>query len=172
MDIPLLTTGESKVYKGLVTLGESTVGNIIKTSQVSHSKIYDILKRLSDKGLVSSINKNGKQYFSASDPDRLHELVEEKKQELEEHQIEIEKKIKQLKTLQNTSQPVSLLSAYEGFKGMKSVLDSLLEKLKKHDELLVLGSPKQFVEQAGGFLKDWQKRRIKKGVICKINFKS
>ena len=47
MEIPFLTMGESKVYQALVELGESPIGNIIKLSKVSHSKIYDILKRLS-----------------------------------------------------------------------------------------------------------------------------
>jgi sugar-specific transcriptional regulator TrmB len=60
MEIPLLTKGESKVYQALLELGESPIGGIIKNSSVSHSKIYDILKRLAKKGLVSTIIRNGR----------------------------------------------------------------------------------------------------------------
>jgi hypothetical protein len=34
--------------------------------------------------------------------------------------------------------------------------------------VLILGTPKQIGEQAGGYLKAWQQQRIGKGVICRI----
>lgn len=168
MEIPLLTAGEAKVYQALVELGESPIGNIIKISKVSHSKVYDILKRLSEKGLVSSINKNGRQYFSAAEPERLSELVDEEKERLQVVQHQISDIIKQLNVRKNIATPVSILSAYEGMKGMKGALDLIIDKLKKNEEVLILGSPKKIGEQLGGYLKDWQKRRIAKGALCKI----
>ena len=168
MEIPFLTKGESKVYETLIQLGESSIGNIIKVSGASSSKIYDILKRLSEKGLVSSINKNGKQYFSPSNPERLNEILKEEKKKLEEFDLTLKKVIVNLNSRKNTSKPSSILSSYEGIKGMKTVLESSLENLKKGDEILILGSPKAIGEQAGGYLKDWQKRRIQAGAVCRI----
>jgi len=168
MEIPLLTLGEAKVYKASIELGESSIGNIIKISSVSHSKIYDILKRLARKGLISSINKNGKQYFTAADPNSLKKLVAEEKNKLQSQEKEIEEIIKQLQVRKKITTSTSLLSSYEGIKGMKNILDSVLDEIKKGDEILILGVPKKIIEQAGGYLKDWQKQRIKKGAICKI----
>jgi len=168
MEIPFLTKGESKVYITLVELGESSIGNIIKISGVSSSKIYDILKRLSEKGLVSSINKNGKQYFSSSNPERLNEILKQEKKKLEESDKNLKIIIENLNSRKNISEPLSVLSSYEGINGMKTVLDSILENLKKGDEILILGSPKAVGEKAGGFLKDWQKRRLKTGSVCRI----
>ena len=168
MEIPFLTKGESRVYETLIKLGESSIGNIIKVSGTSSSKIYDVLKRLSEKGLVSSINKNGKQYFSPSNPGRLNEILKEEKKKLEEFDLTLKKVIVNLNSRKNTSKPSSILSSYEGIKGMKTVLESSLENLKKGDEILILGSPKTIGEQAGGYLKDWQKRRIQTGAICRI----
>ena len=168
MKIPLLTSGESKVFHALVKLGETSIGNIIKISGVSHSKVYDILKRLSEKGLVSSINKNGRQFFSASDPSQLLDLIKEKEEELQENKNEISELVIQLQSQKNVSKPTSILSSYEGFGGMKTVLDLTLNTMKKNDEILILGSPKKIGEQAGGYLKEWQKRRIKVGAKCKI----
>lgn len=168
MEIPLLSSGEAKVYQTLVELGESSIGNIIKMSKVSHSKVYDILKRLSDKGLVSSINKNGRQHFSAAEPERLSELVAEEREKLQSIQHQIGNVVEQLSIRKNTATPVSVLSAYEGMKGMKSVIDSTLDKLRKNDEILILGAPRKIGEQLGGYLKAWQKRRLAQGVICRI----
>jgi len=168
VEIPLLTSGESKVYQALIELGETSVGNIIKSSGVSHSKIYDILKRLSEKGLVSSINKNGRQYFSAANPDQLTALVDDEEKKLIKNKENISQLIKQLKLRQDISKPTSILSSYEGFKGMKTVLELVLSKIKRDEEIFVLGSPKKIGNQAGGYLKEWQKKRIEIGAKCKI----
>jgi HTH-type transcriptional regulator, sugar sensing transcriptional regulator len=168
MEIPFLTKGESKVYETLVELGESSIGSIIKVSGVSSSKIYDILERLSKKGLVSSINKNGKQYFSSANPDRLNEILVEEKKKFEDYDQKLKMIVNNLNSRKNISKPLSILSSYEGIHGMKTVLDSVLESLRKGDEILILGSPRSVGEQAGGYLKDWQKRRIKNGAVCRI----
>ncbi|HLF54836.1 MAG TPA: helix-turn-helix domain-containing protein [Candidatus Nanoarchaeia archaeon] len=168
MEIPFLTAGESRVYEALTELGESPIGNIIKLSKVSHSKIYDILKRLSDKGLVSSINKNGRQHFSAASPEALSHLVAEQNAHLEMAQKRMSEVIDVLKVKKNISTPKSVLSAYEGMKSMKAVLDYVITKLGKNDEILILGSPKSIGENLGGYLRDWQKRRLKTGAVCKI----
>ena len=168
MEIPLLTIGESKVYKSLVELGESSIGNILKESGVSHSKVYDILKRLAKKGLVSSINKNGKQFFAPADPKRLSELIKDKEKEIRENKINMNSIITKLNIIKETTQPKSIMSSFEGMKGMKTVLESILKKTRKNQEILILGTPKIMGEQSGGYLKDWQKRRIEKGIICKI----
>ena len=40
------TKGESKIYLALLELGESKVGPLIKSSGISRSKVYDILKEI------------------------------------------------------------------------------------------------------------------------------
>ena len=50
-----LTKGEIKIYFALNELGKATVGPIGEKSKVSKSKIYDILNKLIEKGLVGYI---------------------------------------------------------------------------------------------------------------------
>ena len=168
MNIPQLTAGEAKVYTTLLKINESSIGNILKFSGVSHSKIYDILKRLSEKGLVSTINKNGKQYFSPANPKILQNLIEQKEDTLHQEKEELKKLLPQLLAERNSQKKENLLSAYEGINGMKHLLEEALEEVQKGEEILILGTPIKIVEYAGGYLKDWQKRRIAKGAICKI----
>lgn len=168
MDIPFLTSGETKVYKTLVKIGESSIGDILKFSAVSHSKVYDILKRLAEKGLVSTINKNGKQYFSAADPRTLQYLVQEQEEKIQKEKETLKTLIPQLLAEKNAQTTQNILSAYEGIKGIKHLLEESLAETKKGEEILILGTPVKIVEYAGGYLKDWQKRRIEKGALCKI----
>ena len=76
--------------------------------------------------------------------------------------------IKELKVRQDISKPTSILSSYEGFRGMKTVLDSILDRIRKNEEVLILGTPRKIGDQAGGYLKSWQMKRIALGAKCKI----
>ena len=51
-----MTSGEVSVYLALLDLGISSTGNIIKKSNVSSSKVYLILERLLQKGLISQVD--------------------------------------------------------------------------------------------------------------------
>ena len=77
-----LTKGEIAVYMALLDVGSSTVGPIIDKANVSSSKVYDILERLMDKGLVSFVIKSGTKNFEAADPERLLDYMKEKKRSL------------------------------------------------------------------------------------------
>ncbi len=168
MKIPLLTKGESKVYCALNELGESTVGDIIKISGVSHSKIYDVLKRLSKKGIVSSINKNNKQYFSSAEPKYIIKLIEQEQSRLDKEKSNIRKLIKRLNIKRGKTTPKSPLSSFEGSKGMKIVLEMVLDRMKKDDFVFIIGSPKKILQNYGAYIKEWQKKRIAMGIKCKI----
>jgi len=78
-----LTGGEIKVYLALLELGTSSVGKIIKRSGISGSKTYEVLDRLSNKGLVNSIIKNNVKYFEPSSPDKILSYLEEKQEDIE-----------------------------------------------------------------------------------------
>ena len=168
MNIPQLTEGEAKVYTALIELGESSIGSILKVSGVSHSKIYDILKRLAEKGLVSAINKNGRQYFTPAEPTALGKLITDERRKLDDEENQLKTIIRELDVRKKKTHARSLLSAYEGIKGMKNVLDEVINELDAKDTVLVLGTPRQITEQAGGYLKEWQQRRMQRGAVCKI----
>ena len=63
-----LTAGEARVYLSLLKLGSSKVGAIVGESRVSYSKVYDVLERLANKGLVSHVQIGKVRHFSAAEP--------------------------------------------------------------------------------------------------------
>jgi HTH-type transcriptional regulator, sugar sensing transcriptional regulator len=63
-------------------LGSSKVGEIVKESRVSYSKIYDVLERLGLKGLVSHKTINKIRYFQAVEPYRLYDYIERKEDDV------------------------------------------------------------------------------------------
>ncbi|MFA6398795.1 MAG: helix-turn-helix domain-containing protein, partial [archaeon] len=63
-----LSKGEIKVFLALNRLGESTVGKIVSESEVSKSKVYDILEKLIRKGLAGYIVREDTKYFFVNNP--------------------------------------------------------------------------------------------------------
>ena len=167
-----LTKGESKVYLSLLNLGKSTIGNLLKQSQVSHSKIYDILERLSQKGLISTATEKNKKTFIAQSPERIKEILNIKEQEIKAKKQNLEKLLPELTQIHIKAEPIQEAETLHGIKGIKTFLDSSLNELKKEDVVYVLGAPKQANEKIEAYLLDWHKRRIAKGVKCKIIYNS
>ncbi len=163
-----MSPGEIKVYLALSKLGESTVTPIVYESRVSKSKIYDILERLIDKGLAGYVVKNNIKYFVASDPHAILEYVERKENELSNAKKSVERILPGLLMSREDTQNKRLVEVYEGFLGMKTVREELMDSFRRGDTLLVLGAPKAANDKWEGWLLDFHRKRVRKGVSMRI----
>jgi len=134
------TKGESNIYLSLLRLEESKVGPIIKLSKISRSKVYDILERLIQKGLVGKVEKNGVLFFRAFEPSKILILIEEKKKKLENEATAVKKIMPTLKTISKDHEVK--VSVYEGYEGFKSIIDKTIKELNKGDRYDVMGVSK------------------------------
>jgi len=164
-----LTEGESKVYLALLRIGVSTVGNIVKESHVSSSKIYDILDRLSKNGLVSSVIINNRKNFAAQDPSRLREFIEVKETELAEQKKELDTLVPDLQKIRSLAEPLEDAEIMQGVRGIKTFWEMAMNKLGKGDTVYLIGIPKG-AEKLQAYFSDWNVRRVKKGILCKMIF--
>lgn len=170
-----LTEGEAKVYLALLDLGSARMGVIVKESKVAYSNIYDILRRLSEKGIVSYITKNKTKYFQAASPRNLIEYLNKKEKELTTQKkalLEITpnlEKFQELKIHQDAE-------IFIGIKGLRSAYIKLLSKLDKNDEHLFLYTHKEeYAKKSNLFyfgIKDILSKRKIKGISNKIYSKS
>ena len=130
-----LTRREIDVYLALLGLGSSSVGEIVKRSKVPSSKIYEVLNKLVDRGLVSFIIKGKTKYFQASEPETFLEIVEEKK-------VSIEKIIPDLKSRQNKSKEEGAV-LFSGIDGMKTALRRVLKTLRENEDYFAYIPPSE-----------------------------
>ena len=159
-----LTEGESKVYLSLLKLGTSTIGKIIKESQVSNSKIYDILDRLNKKGLVGISIINNVKHFEAKSPSAINDLISDKEKNIKK----IKEEIPRLQKMYEYAEPIQEAEILQGIRGIKTFTELILNRLKKGDIFYILGAPSEANELMGAYFQDWHTRRVKKGVKCKI----
>lgn len=165
-----LTESEIKVYFALLELESSTVGPIIEKAKVPDSKIYIILEKLKEKGLVSFVIKNNVKHFQASDPKNLISILNEKEQEIIEQKKELEEKIiPQIELKRKLVEEKQEAIVYETVEGLKSAFNLILQTLKAGEEYQVFVLGEALKEKSViRFLQNYHKKRIEKGIIVRL----
>lgn len=162
-----LTESEIKVYLALLELGSTTKGPIVDKSRVASSKIYELLEKLIQKGLVSYVIKSGIKYFEAAPPSRILDYLKEKESELKKQEQEAEKLIPTLELKRSMAGMGSETQVFKGMKGAATSFDDIIKTLKKGDEYYVLGISK-FTPHFERFVVHFHKKRAQQGIKCKI----
>jgi len=165
-----LTDGEIRVYLALIKLGSCTTGPITDKSRVSSSKVYHILEKLLQKGLISYIIKEKTRYYQAEDPIKLNEYINKKEKELQNQKKEISKLIPELQLEKQTEVTKSETQIYKGFKGIQTISDHMYSKLKKGDIFYNIGVPSFQEEKYHAYWHEDHMKRIKLGIKCKLLF--
>ena len=124
LNVPLkeygLTDKEIGVYLQLLPLGTVNLQEIAKRLGYPRTTVYNTLNYLASKGLVSKIIKKGVTYFTAAEPEKLIDNLEEKKRL-------IEGVLPRLKELQENQRQSSNVQIYEGFKGIFTILSDVFK---------------------------------------------
>jgi len=164
-----LSKGEVKVYFALLELGSSTTGQIIKRAKVSRSKVYEMLDRLMQRGLVSFVIKENTKYFEAANPEEILAYVSKQKKKLEEKETQLKKSLPELKAKQKSAKKPQSAKVYEGLKGIKTMYNELLNEMKKGDEYFAVAvEPEVYEGDFLTFIQNYHKRRAEKGVKVKL----
>ena len=164
-----LTEGEIKVYLALLEIGSSTTGPIVEKSGISRSIIYQILEKLMQKGLVSSITKEKTRHFQAAEPNKILEYIDEREKQVKVNRKKVEKLLPELLLKQSMSKK-SEVNMYFGFKGIRTAHEHFFLKLIKGEAYCYLGVPAYQPKEQHLF---WQKdhvKRIKEGITCRLLF--
>lgn len=125
------TDGESKVYLALLSTGTSTIGPIVEKANVSTSKIYIILDKLINKGIVSMVVKNKQKLFSALDPETILDLLEQESKKINKDKEDLKKIVPELKLMRESSSNLPIMEMSKGVKGFENFYN---EALSKHNE--------------------------------------
>ncbi|MCD4666903.1 ArsR family transcriptional regulator [archaeon] len=118
-----LSEKEAKVYLALLKKGPSTVNDIAEKADLVRTTTYDVLKKLKEEGIVGSMNYNKILYFEPATPEKLIQILDERKK----HITSI---LKELKQLRKDIPEIPRSEIYEGKHGVKTVFQIILESKK------------------------------------------
>lgn len=151
---------ESGVYLTLIKEGELTATFIAKLSGIDRVNVYQILEKLKNKGFVSSVVKENKQFFVAAPPKTiLSEL--ERKTEI------FNNKLKSFESIIGEKTKGARVEVFEGKKGISRLLRLFAEK----GDYYFLGGMQEicheFTEDAYIYVKLAQNNKSKGKIIAR-----
>jgi sugar-specific transcriptional regulator TrmB len=156
-----LTKAEVEIYLTLLKIGSSTATKISEKTKLNRSHIYDSLKRLIDKGLVSTYESNNTAYFSPASPETISDYVKDMEKELNNL-------IPELKKLKEIEKQIPKVQLFQGKNGLKTILQDIL---RTREDYIAFGEEGQFqkifpiyIQQ---FLRDIKHFKIKERLLSK-----
>ncbi len=148
------TKGESTVYLALLESGPQIASELSEKSKIHRINLYDLLKKLVEKGLVTHYIKGKTKTYKALPPQTLLKIEKQRIQNLEQA-------IPSLEKLQKTRKDELSAELFIGKAGVKNAID--LVAISK-TEVLLFASGWGFEERYPIYSKQWY-NKIKKNKI-------
>ncbi|MBI2632662.1 hypothetical protein HYW75_06675 [Candidatus Pacearchaeota archaeon] len=150
-----LSRNEIKIYLALLELGPSLMGQICGKTKIHRRNVYDSIEMLKDKGFISSTIINNRNKFEAIDPNRIIDILDEKKINFQKIMDNFPKQSKG-----------SAVRVYTGQNGRKIIFEDKL-KFKETQYVINAHEPSQ---RSSNFIENYHLRRISKRIPLKMLF--
>ncbi|MDB5204522.1 MAG: transcriptional regulator TrmB [Candidatus Taylorbacteria bacterium] len=145
---------ESAVYLALLELGSATNSKIAQKSGLNRITAFEVLKRLSQKGIVSGFKMKGVMYFGALNPQILIKQQRESLGLLEKGLTEL------IQNKADYKRPK--ITTYSTKEGLKQIYE---ETLLSNTEILTFINSKDLRDYFGNdYIENYVKQRVKKGI--------
>ncbi|MEA3329927.1 MAG: helix-turn-helix domain-containing protein [Nanoarchaeota archaeon] len=152
-----LTEKEAKLFLVCLKTGEATANRLTELIDLPRSTVYDLLQKLLNQGLISTIIKGSKTHFIANNPKVLLKSLDDKR-------YKIERIIPQLLNMQNQIHEKPIAEIYEGRKGVIFALDSILNNARY---IKLIGSRKNAIKVIEYHPDNFIAKRIEKKIQIK-----
>lgn len=124
---------EAKIYLVLLELGSGSIAEISRKSGIKRTTVYEVLKPLLKRGLISQTILGRRKKFFAEDP---RAFFQNKKAEM----TALETLIPTLDALRNVSTEKPTIQFFQGVEDLKKIFeDMILNTDPLHDKLLSIG---------------------------------
>ena len=160
-----LTQNEIKIYSALLALGSATSGKITFETGMHRSRVYEGLNRLTEKGLASFVKKGATAYFEATSSEKILDVLEEEKMNVERKISEMKKHIPELNKFRE-KKPTAEAYILQGIEGFKAMRRDLFKSGSK--ELLIIGGIAREHKVMPIFYQKWNAERLNKNIGMRV----
>ncbi|NQV87968.1 MAG: hypothetical protein HQ402_00235 [Parcubacteria group bacterium] len=127
-----LNRNDILIYESLLKLGRSKTGPIIRDTNIASSRVYESLRILVSRGLVSYQVKNNIKYYRSELPEQLIKEANKNINELKKFTEEISLTPSPLPSRNEAN-------IYEGRHGFKMAFNQHIERMKKGERVSIIG---------------------------------
>jgi HTH-type transcriptional regulator, sugar sensing transcriptional regulator len=161
-----LSPKEVKIYLAGLKAGPVLASFLARKTGINRPNVYDNLKLLAKKGLVSTTGGKYSQRFVMEDPVNLERYLERKKKEVDKMKGFLKMAIPEVEVVINEKAGAPNVKFIDGEEGLKNaVLDSLKTE---NEEILAVVATQEFFGTLGiDFTKYYVEQRIKNNIKTK-----
>lgn len=156
---------EARVYLELLRNNSVTTTFLAKRLNLHRGYIYEILDKLIEKGVVSSIKKNGKKHFEAFPPNEILAYIEEQKSKIKSYESDFKKILPDLNKIKESGTSKQKVLLFEGKNALKSIFEDILQC---KEELFVFGASGKFPAEMEPYYSLWNRQRVKNRISLNI----
>ena len=136
-----LSNREAEAYYELLQVDELLASELSERTKESRTNTYDTLNSLIKKGLVGYVIKNNRKYFIATNPKKLLDWIDLRKEEIERKKEVVKKLIPELTKLRLPKEKKVAIEVYEGKEGLRTMFKETIESSKEtKKEFLIFGA--------------------------------
>lgn len=121
------TTAEAETYWALLNLDSVSIRKVAARSGINRGTTYDAIKQLLHAGLVTTRRVGEREYYSAETPEKIYDLIRDKRKELWFSQQRAQKLIPELLARKAKPQGRPLVKYYEDDEGVVTILRDVLQ---------------------------------------------
>lgn len=132
-----LSDKEARVYLAALEVGPSPIQEFAKQSGVNRATTYVMVESLIERGLMSSVERQGKRVFAPEPPDRLKQLVKQEEDRVRDTRAALDKILPELSVLVQAAPERPRVRFYEGIEGLEAMRADFFGGEKKHELLLI-----------------------------------
>lgn len=163
------TDKEAALYLALLAHGPKSLRALAEVTSLNRGTVYNTLKSLRSRGVVSLYHQNKRQHFIAEQPDVLLRDAEHQEQQMTATITQLKELLPELKSLYNDASLKPKVRYYEGTHGVRTILDDLLGTMKRQ-------KLKQYVVYSAADLRkflfdcypEFTDKRIKAGITVEV----
>ncbi len=156
-----LSPNEAKCYMALLNMGSASANEISRKSGIHRVAVYDAIRGLREKGLVSQVMKVNKMLFEAANPEKIEEIIKEKEEQLENVR-------RQIPLLEKCFLSVKEKQEVHSFKGLAGIKTILQDMLKSKTEILDFGAEYMVKDLLKNYYSTWERERLKNKITMRI----
>lgn len=164
-----MSTRDSRVYIALLQDGVSSIRKISERTHLNRGSVYESIKALQHVGLVNHIQSNVNKKYFAERPEKILELIEQKKEELDDFQYQTIQTIIPKLTQSATYLPYPNIKFYEDDDGIATILKDIIKTCEalENKEYLVISS-KPLRKYLYDRFPNLPQKRIEKGIYVRV----
>lgn len=149
---------EAEIYIAALEMGTASASAIADRAGIFRTYFYEIADKLVHEGLLKQARKNKKNYFTATSPQELIKLQEQKLEELKQA-------IPQLEAINNTTSEKPKVYYFEGKRGIDEINNDTLRYKK---DVAAFTTPRFLTADQKRLSKEYIKRRNSSGIKARV----